>query len=80
MVMISADPQPAVITSHENGFTTVIDEEGLAGNIVFEWTKANYGVSTQVNYTLQIDSATKNFSSPLEIGNTQGTSFTGSVE
>lgn len=80
MVMISADPQPAVITSHENGFTTVIDEAGLAGNIVFEWTKANYGVSTQVNYTLQIDSATKNFSSPLVIGNTQGTSFTVSVE
>lgn len=80
MITISGDPEPAAIISHDDGFSKVINEEGLSENITFEWTKANYGVNTQVNYSLQIDSATKNFTAPLVLGNTQGTSFTMSVE
>jgi starch-binding outer membrane protein SusE/F len=80
MMTISGDPAPAVITSHDNGFTKVITEDVLSENITFEWAKADYGVNTQVTYALQIDAEENGFSLPVVLGTTQNTSLTLSLE
>jgi starch-binding outer membrane protein SusE/F len=80
MVTVSGDPAPAWITSHEDGFTSVITEDNLSDNVTFEWQSADYGVTTQVTYEVQIDSATRDFSQPVVLGITQGNSLTLSLE
>lgn len=39
--------------------------------MTFEWNKADYGVNTQVTYTIQLDSAGKLFADPVTLGSTQ---------
>jgi starch-binding outer membrane protein SusE/F len=75
MVMIGADPSPANITSHTNGFVKEITKESLNEVITFKWDPADYGVKTEVVYVLQVDSAGRSFSDPTTIGSTQTTSF-----
>lgn len=75
MVLISGDPTPASITSHTNGFVKEVTEESLSEIITFKWNPADYGVKTEVVYTLQVAMAGTSFADPATIGSTQTTSF-----
>ena len=63
------------ITSLNDGFTKVITEGTLGESITFDWTLANYGVNTQITYSLEIDSLGRNFSAPQILGETTGSSL-----
>ncbi len=65
-----SDIVPPVITSQANGFTKTVTESTLTETIKFEWEKTGYGVSTQVNYTLQVDAACNDFENPMVLGST----------
>ncbi|SHH26532.1 SusE outer membrane protein [Chryseolinea serpens] len=58
------------ITKVEDGYVGVITEETTADTLVFEWNKADYGVSTEVSYVLELDSAGRNFSAPVVLATT----------
>jgi hypothetical protein len=80
MVTISSDPKPASLTSIANGFTKNISKDNLSEVMKFEWKGADYGVSTQITYVLQMDSAGKSFAKPVILGTTQTTTISLSLE
>jgi hypothetical protein len=57
---------PSVLTSANSSVTVTLANAGLASN-TFNWTSSFVGYSDIVTYTLQYDSATKNFVTPNEI-------------
>lgn len=61
---------PPVITSQADGFAKNITEADLDDVIEFAWDKTGYGVSTQVTYTLQIDSECNGFENPMVLAST----------
>lgn len=65
---------PPVIVSQSNGFSKTVTEATRDEVIKFEWQKTGYGVSTQVNYSLQVDSECNGFETPLTLASTTSTS------
>lgn len=65
---------PAAIASPTNGASFVI-AEGTEDNemAAFSWSAADFGVSTQVNYTLEADLAGNNFGDPQVLVPSQST-------
>ena len=80
MVMVSSDPAAAVISSHANGDSQIIEEGTLGDNVTFTWAKADYGVATQITYTLKLDSAGRSIAHAIVLGTTQENSLTISVD
>jgi starch-binding outer membrane protein SusE/F len=78
-VVLSEDGDAAAFTSHANGTVLVITPESLSENITFDWEESDYGLNTEVTYTLQADLATGDFSDPVSFGETFESSFTISV-
>ena len=61
---------PSITVPQENATFTVTEINGDE-NVWIRWEKADYGVSTVLNYTVQADLAGGDFSSPLLLGSTQ---------
>ncbi len=71
MVQLGSDITAPVITSQQNGFTQIITEENsVLDSITFRWSGADFGAATQLTYTLEIDSAGRNFASAVSLGAT----------
>jgi starch-binding outer membrane protein SusE/F len=80
MVMMSGDPAPASIASHQSGFSQVVEETTLNENITFSWNKADYGVNTEVTYVLEADYEGNGFADPIALGATKDNSVTLSLK
>jgi len=80
VVTIDTNAEPAVITSLSSDLTKIITSEKLSEKITFEWEKADYGVNTEVVYTVQIDSKCGTFESFVELGKTSADSLTLTLE
>jgi hypothetical protein len=80
LVTISKDPSPPSLTSHASGFSKAISKDNLSEVMEFEWNKADYGVNTQITYTVELDSAGRSFADPVVIGTTQNTSLSISLD
>ncbi|RAV99166.1 SusE domain-containing protein [Pseudochryseolinea flava] len=65
--VLSPNSTPATITSQANGFEKEITPETLAESLEFTWNEANYGVETQVTYTVEIGT-TDAFENPTVVG------------
>lgn len=76
MIQLGRDVVPPVITSQQNGFSQVITEETTIDSITFQWRVADFGVATQLSYTLEVDSAGRNFTAPVSLGATPHDSIT----
>lgn len=73
--MLSADATPPEITGLPAGFTKFITQETLNDKLELHWSKADYGVSTEVKYTVEVDSKCNSFATPVVIGTTTSTSL-----
>jgi hypothetical protein len=75
LLTLKSEATPAVITTTSATLTTAITEEKLPDEIEITWNKTDYGVSTEVTYTLEIDAACNNFANPVSLGSTTDNSF-----
>lgn len=69
VVRIAVTPynDPSVLTSSNASLTLAIENADKAAN-TFNWSKPFTGYSGTISYTLQYDSAGKNFVTPTEVG------------
>lgn len=67
-VMLKSDLAAPVLTSQVDGFTQTITETNLTEKISFKWNESDYGVDTEVSYSLQADIAGGDFTEPLVLG------------
>lgn len=65
-VLVTPYNDPAVLTSEKTSVTGTLATAGNPSN-TFSWTTAFRGYTGTVTYSLQYDSATKNFASPQEM-------------
>jgi hypothetical protein len=70
LFMLKSDPTPPTITSLTSGFSKEITPQNLNDKMDLAWNKADYGVNTEVKYTVEIDSKCNSFASPIVIGTT----------
>jgi hypothetical protein len=75
MIMLTADAKPPEITGLPAGFTKFITQETLNDKLELNWSKADYGVSTEVKYTVEMDSKCNSFATPVVIGTTTSTAL-----
>jgi starch-binding outer membrane protein SusE/F len=69
-VTLKDDPTPAGISSHADGFAKVITNDNLQEDFEITWTPADYGVTSPVTYTVELDSAGKSFENAVALGST----------
>lgn len=77
---LKADATPAVITSSAAQLNTVITQEKLADEFTIEWSGSDYGVTTQLNYTVEASAECSNFSKSVVLGSTTNNKLTISLE
>ena len=65
-ITVTPFPDPAMLTTANTAVTVTLPNAALPSN-TFSWSAAFKGYPGTVTYTLQYDSATKNFVSPIEI-------------
>jgi hypothetical protein len=75
LVKLSGNGKPAVITTKANDLNLQITSETVGNSATINWDKADYGVNTEVTYTVELDYKCNNFSSPVSLGSSVGTSF-----
>jgi starch-binding outer membrane protein SusE/F len=80
LLTIDTDAPPAVITTTSADLNTSVTEEKLTDEMMISWSKTNYGVSTEVSYTVEVDLACNNFANPVALGSTTGTSLPVTIE
>lgn len=68
--VISSNPAASQIITPEANASFVITDVNLTDSIHFEWTAANYGVPTQVDYELQLIPVGGTFENPIILGAT----------
>ncbi len=71
-VAISPEPIAAEIILPQNDFSQIIYQDNLAEELIFSWSKADFGVNTQINYKLEVDSSGGDFTNAVSIGATSG--------
>jgi hypothetical protein len=74
-VQLTADAIPAVITTNETELSQLITAESLGDQLDIQWEKAEYGVTTEVTYTLEVDAACRDFTQPASLGSTARNTF-----
>jgi starch-binding outer membrane protein SusE/F len=74
-VQLAADATPAVITTSSVELGRQINAESLEDQLDIHWNQAEYGVTTEVTYTLQVDAACRNFEQPATLGATARNTF-----
>ena len=77
---IKTDATPATITSSAAELNTVITPEKLADNFSIEWSASDYGVATELNYTVEASAECSNFSKSVVLGSTTGNKLSISFE
>jgi hypothetical protein len=80
IVKINSDAKPAVITSTATDLSPTINEETLKDEVTINWNETEYGIDTEVNYTIEIDLACNSFANPIVLGSTTNNSLTVSLE
>lgn len=65
-IMVTPFPDPAILVTQNTSVTVTLPNASLPSN-TFSWSAAFTGYADVVTYTLQYDSATKNFVAPFEI-------------
>lgn len=65
--VLGSDFTAPTLTIPGAGSTIVLTKPQAAETIDFTWTAADYGVQLAVNYVLQIDKATGDFSNPINV-------------
>jgi hypothetical protein len=75
IVVLKSDPSPAVITSTPTDLAPEIKTETLNDELKIAWNKADYGVDTEVKYTLQLDYECGAFENPINLGTSNINSF-----
>lgn len=71
---------PPKLTSVTDGFTKTITDANRTEEINFEWDGTGYGTSTEVAYTLEVDTECGTFESPVMIAATTNESITMTLE
>jgi starch-binding outer membrane protein SusE/F len=79
-VVLKSDATPPEISAPSADSELVITEPKLGDEIEFTWTDTDYGVNTEVTYTLELDSKCNSFADPLMIGSTTSTSLPMTME
>lgn len=74
------DISPPAITSQAEGFTKTVNTANRGEEIVFAWNQTGYGVTTQVSYTLEVDTQCGTFENPVVIASTTDLSVTMTLE
>ena len=69
-VLLKDTPDKPGISSPSDGTTKVLTLADSAKNILFTWSKANFGYDATVSYALQIDKSGNNFKKPSNIATT----------
>lgn len=72
IIQISSNIQPAVLIHPATDTAFVVTAADSSQIFNIKWKTANYGVSAVTSYFVQIDSAGKNFSKLVTLGNTTG--------
>jgi hypothetical protein len=80
LFMLKSDPTPPQITSLTNGFSKTITLQTLNDKMDFTWNKADYGVNTEVKYTVEVDSKCNAFANPVVIGTTTSNTLSISLD
>lgn len=73
--IIDEDVPPPTLVSPTHNYTKVIEEQDANEIITFVWEAVRYGINTPVNYTLAIDSATRDFSGAINLGSSDNNTF-----
>ncbi len=74
-VVLKSDATPPAISAPAADSKLVITQPTLADEVDFTWSDTDYGVNTEVTYTVEIDSKCNSFSNPIVIGATTATSL-----
>ncbi|RVU03055.1 SusF/SusE family outer membrane protein [Mucilaginibacter limnophilus] len=74
VAVTKADPGAPAVTTPAANTAIIITETNGAEKLSVRWKKADYGVSTVLNYTLQAAIAGSNFSQRITLGNTSADS------
>lgn len=75
MVVMKETIAPPQITSPLNSADITITAAELADDIEFTWNETDYGVNTEVNYTLQMVAGCNSFTNPVTIISTTSNSW-----
>jgi hypothetical protein len=76
MVMLKSDATPPSIISTPVELNPEITDQTLNTEFTIKWNKADYGVNTEVKYTLELDYQCGSFVSPVTLGSSTDNSFT----
>lgn len=65
---------PSSISSPSEGSSLVLDQSEAEQMLIFEVSRADFGTNGEVTYTIEMDKAGNNFSSPVSVGSSTTTS------
>lgn len=74
-LILKTDISPAAITSSADELNSSINESNLGDEFEISWNETDYGVSTEVTYSVEIDAACNDFGSPVVLGSTTNSSL-----
>jgi len=74
-VILKSDATPPKITSPSATAVFVITPTKLDEEVAFTWQDTDYGVNTEVTYTIEVDSKCNSFANPMVIGTTTSSSL-----
>lgn len=77
---ISRERVAPQIINPTSGTSLEITADNLSDTITFTWSKAEYGVSTEITYTIQVDSTGRDFANPVSLGSTNGEALSITLE
>lgn len=68
--VVSADAVKPALTTSTSEISIEVTSDNLDEVLLFEWSESDYGVSTEVSYVLEADTAGNDFSGAVTIGET----------
>ncbi|HYW35062.1 MAG TPA: SusE domain-containing protein [Balneolaceae bacterium] len=73
--VLATNPGSPSITAPKSGQSYTLMKSNASDTVLsMQWTKPNYGVSTAINYSVQMDTSSA-FSNPIELGSSHKTTF-----
>lgn len=72
-VMLSSDVTPPKINVPADNASIIVTAASLADNMDISWTATGYGVTTEVNYTLEVASGCADFADAIVLASTTDT-------
>ncbi|RYE14089.1 MAG: SusF/SusE family outer membrane protein, partial [Sphingobacteriales bacterium] len=68
--VVNSDAGAPTVTTPTEASTVTVTKDDMESKVLIRWNRADYGVSTVLNYIVQIDKAGNNFAAPVVLGNT----------